>query len=434
MIFLLCVIGIVAAETVFAAGTASASTEPITFNKDILPILQANCQTCHRPGEIGPMPFLTYEGTRPWAKAIKAAVISRKMPPWFADPKFGHWANDRSLRQEDIDKLTTWVDNGAPEGDTKDRPAPIQWTEGWVIPKPDLTVEMPVDYKVPAKGTIEYTYMIVPTGFTEDKWVQFMEVRPGNRALVHHANIYIRRPGSKWLREYPVNVPFVPTEQKTSSSAGAPLTDENIAGFTPGKQTVTLSGNDAKLIPAGSDIVFQIHYTTNGQEGVDRTKIGFVFAKNAPEQRVARIFAANATFTIPPGAPDYKVEAVTTLQTETTLVSLKPHMHLRGKAMEFRVVYTGEKEILLNIPHYDFNWQTECILDKPMVLPKGARLEVTAIFDNSANNKFNPDATSVVKWGDQSWEEMAIGYFEVGFPTTLDLNDVVALGAEPSPD
>jgi len=424
----LCLVGVMAASAALAADATSSSTSSVTFNKDVLPILQANCQTCHRPGEIGPMPLLTYDGTRPWAKAIKAAVASRKMPPWFADPKFGHWANDRSLAQSDINKLVAWADNGAPEGDAKDRPAPVQWTEGWNIPKPDLVVEMPVEYKVPAKGTIEYTYMIVPTGFTEDKWVQSMEVRPGNRAVVHHANVYIRRPGSKWLREYPVGVPFVPTEQKTSSSAGAPLIDENVAGFTPGKQTVTLSGSDAKLIPAGSDIVFQIHYTANGQEGADRTKIGFVFSKRAPEMRVARIYAANGSFAIPPGDGDYKVEAAATLKTETTLVSLKPHMHLRGKAMEFRAVYpTGEKEILLNVPRYDFNWQTEFILDKPKVLPKGTRLEVTAEFDNSPNNKFNPDPTKLVKWGDQSWDEMAIGYFEVGFPTKMDLSDVLTI-------
>jgi hypothetical protein len=423
-------VGVLGAISIFAADTASsgASASSPTFNKDVLPILQRNCQTCHRPGEIGPMPLLTYEGTRPWAKAIKVAVLSRKMPPWFADPKYGHWANDRSLSAGEINTLSAWADAGAPEGEAKDKPAPVQWTEGWNIPKPDLVVEMPVEYRVPAKGTIEYTYMIVPTGFTEDKWVQQMEVRPGNRAVVHHANVYIRRPGSQWLRQYPVGVPFVPTEQKTSSSAGAPLIDENVAGFTPGKQTVTLTDNEAKLIPAGSDIVFQMHYTANGTEAEDRTKIGFVFAKHPPEQRVARIYAANASFAIPPGASDYRVEASTVLKTDTTLVSLKPHMHLRGKAMEFRAVYpNGETEILLNVPRYDFNWQTEFILDKPKVLPKGTRLEVTATFDNSPNNKYNPDPSKTVKWGDQSWEEMAIGYFEIGFPIQLDLSDVLTI-------
>ena len=407
------------------ATAASAADAQVTFNKNVLPILQQNCQTCHRPGEIGPMPLLTYQQARPWAKAIKNAVASKQMPPWFADPKYGHFANDRSLSAADIQTIAAWADAGAPEGDAKDRPAPLKFTDGWNIPQPDLVVEMPTDYEVPAQGTIEYTYVIVPTGFTEDRWVQSMEVRPGNRAVVHHANVYIRRPGSPWLRQYPVNTPFVPAEQKTSSSAGAPLLDENVAGFTPGKQTVVLTPGEAKLIPAGSDIVFQMHYTSNGQPGKDRTKIGFVFAKTAPEKRVARIAAVNSTFTIPPGASDYRVEASTTLQSDSVLVSLKPHMHLRGKWMEFRAVYpTGEKEILLSVPQYSFNWQLEFMLAQPKTLPKGTRLEVSAGFDNSTNNKYNPDPTKPVRWGDQSWEEMAIGYFEVGFSPKLDLTDL----------
>jgi hypothetical protein len=256
-----------------------------------------------------------------------------------------------------------------------------------------------------------------------------MEMRPGNRAVVHHANIYIRRPNSPWLREYPVGVAFVPEEQKTSSSAGAPLADENVAGYTPGKQTVVLSPGTAKLIPAGSDIVFQIHYTANGTATKDRTKFGMVLAKEPPEMRVARIYAANNTFVIPPGAGDYHVEASTTLQQETTLVSLKPHMHLRGKWMEFRAVYpNGEKEVLLNVPHYDFNWQLEFTLAQPKVLPKGTRLEMSCGFDNSVNNKSNPDPAKEVRWGDQSWEEMAIAYFEVGFNPKLDIPNLFPAG------
>ena len=418
---------------IFAFGTAAlaadVATAPVTFNKDVLPVLQKNCQTCHRPGEIAPMSLLTYEATRPWAKAIKAAVLSKKMPPWFADPRYGHFANDRSLSQAEINTLVTWADAGAPEGDAKDRPAPVKWTEGWNIPTPDLVVEMPTEIEVPAKGTVEYTYMIVPTGFTEDKWVQEIEVRPGDHSLVHHANIYIRRPKSPWLRKYPTGVAFVPDEQKLSSSAGAPLLDENVAGFTPGKQTVVLKTAQAKLIPAGSDIVFQMHYTANGKAGKDRSKVGFVFSKQAPEKRVARIFAANTKFVIPPGADEYRVDASTTLQTESELVSLKPHMHLRGKWMEFRALYpTGEREVLLRVPQYSFNWQLEFVLDRPKVLPKGTKLEVSAAFDNSPNNPHNPDPSKEVRWGDQSWEEMMIGYFEIGFNPKLDLPDMMGYG------
>jgi hypothetical protein len=226
-----------------------------------------------------------------------------------------------------------------------------------------------------------------------------------------------------------VGVAFVPDEQKFSSSAGAPAIDENVAGYTPGKQTVVLKPEQAKLIPAGSDIVFQMHYTANGTAVKDRSKIGFVFAKQPPEKRVARIFAANTSFAIPAGADDYRVEASTTLQNDTDLVSLKPHMHLRGKWMEFSAVYpTGEKEILLRVPHYDFNWQLEFILDRPKLLPKGTRLEVSAGFDNSPNNKFNPDPTKEVRWGDQSWEEMMIGYFEIGFNPKMDVTAMTGAG------
>jgi hypothetical protein len=403
-----------------------AAGETVTFHKDVLPVLQARCQECHRAGEIGPMSLMSYAEARPWAKSIKAAVVSKKMPPWFADPATGHFQNDRSLSKKEIETLVAWADNGAPEGDAKDAPRPRTFVEGWNIGKPDMIVEMPVDYEVPAKGTIEYTYIIVPTGFKEDRWVKEMEVRPGNRAVVHHANIYIRHPESKWLRQYPVGVPFVPAEQKTSTTANAGLIDDNVAGYTPGKQTVVLASDQAKLIPAGSDIVFQMHYTANGKDGRDRTKLGMIFSKTPPAERVARINAANATFAIPPGAADYRVDGSVTLQADAELVSLKPHMHLRGKWMEFRAVYpTGEKEVLLSVPRYDFNWQLEFVLDHPKKLPKGTRLEASGGFDNSANNPSNPDPKATVRWGDQSWEEMMVGFFEVAFDPKLDIPNLV---------
>ncbi len=225
-----------------------------------------------------------------------------------------------------------------------------------------------------------------------------------------------------WLRKYPVGVPFVPDEQKNSSLLRrSPLLDENVAGFTPGKQTVVLTPGEAKLIPAGSDIVFQMHYTPNGTALKDRSKIGFVFAKTPPEKRVARIYAANNSFTIPPGSARISRGSLHhAVQADSELVSLKPHMHLRGKSMEFRAVYpTGEKEILLNVPQYSFNWQLEFILAHPKTLPKGTRLEVTATFDNSPNNPYNPDPTKEVRWGDQTARNGDRGYFEVGFPPSL---------------
>jgi len=418
-----CLLITLAASTSFAA-------DP-TFNRDVLPILQENCQACHRPGEIGPMSLLTYQSTRPWAKAIKEAVVARKMPPWFADPQYGHFSNDRTLKQSDIATLAAWADAGAPEGDAKDKPAPVQWVEGWSIGQPDQVIEMPAAYDVPAKGTVEYTYIIVPSGFKVDRWIRAAEVRPGERSVAHHINIHIRRPDSKWLRQYPVGVPFVPSEQKTNSSAGGGLIDEVLTGYLPGRQQIVLPSDEAKLVAAGSDFVFQMHYTTNGKAVSDRTKLGLIFADKPPARRVARIGVTNNSFVIPPGASDHRVDAAVTLQSDVEVVSFRPHMHVRGKWMEIRAVYpSGQTETLLRVPRYDFNWQMDFMPAGGKRLPEGTRLEVSAGFDNSANNRDNPDPTAEVRWGDQSWEEMMIGFVEVAFNPALDIPNVV--GGQPT--
>ena len=410
------------------AAAAGLSAQAVTFHRDVAPILQKHCQTCHRPGEIGPMSFLSYESTRPWAKAIKTAVVSRKMPPWFADPKYGHFSNDNRLADAELQKLTAWVDAGAPAGDPKDSPAPVKWVEGWNIGQPDLVVEMPNEYTVPARGTIDYTYVIVPSGLTKDTWVQAAEVRPGNRSHVHHANVSVRPPDSKYFREYPIGTPFVPNK---GASSGA---NEYIVGYTPGKPAISLASNEARLIPAGSDFIFQLHYTSNGTEVRDKTKIGIIYAKNAPQRRVSRVVAANQTFAIPPGNPDYHVDGAITLNHDAEIVSLKPHMHLRGKWMEFRAIYpTGEKETLLSVPRYDFNWQLDFVPVKPIRVPKGTRLEVSAGFDNSANNPFNPDPSKTIRWGDQSWDEMMGGFFEIAYDPKLDPSEILTKRAAAVP-
>ncbi len=405
------------------------SAESVTFNKNVAGILQKNCQECHRPGEIGPMSLLSYQEARPWAKAIKQAVVTKKMPPWFADPAYGHFSNDRRLSDADLKTLVAWVDAGAPEGDAKDKPKPAQWLEGWNIGKPDYVVEMPIEYKVPATGIIDYTYIIVPSGFTEDKWVQAAELRPSNRAVVHHANVSVRPPGSRTYRDYPIGVFFVPSKSRASTAPAAAtaaanvatLSDDYLVGYTPGKQAINLTSNEARLIPAGSDFVFQMHYTPNGKVLNDRTKVGIIFAKQPPEKRVSRVVAANATFVIPPMDPDYHVDGAITLATDAEIVSIKPHMHLRGKWMEVRAVYpTGEKETLLRVPHYDFSWQMDYIPVKPIVVPKGTRLEVSAGFDNSPNNPYNPDPKATVRWGDQSFDEMMGNFFELAYDPKLD--------------
>jgi hypothetical protein len=411
----------------FFLGAAS-KPATVTFHKDVLPVLQKNCQSCHRPGEAAPMSFLTYDQVRPWAKAIRETVLAKRMPPWFADPAHGKFRNERVLSQAEIDTLTNWANNGAPEGNRKDAPKPVDWVEGWNIGKPDLIVEMPNAYTVPAEGTIEYTYYVLPLNLKQDTWVQSAEVRPGDRGVVHHVIAFLREPNSKWLRGVEYGVPYVPkrverssrSNNEAASEAGAPGS-ELLVGFAPGLPPQILMPGQAKLIKAGSDVVFQMHYTANGKAAPDKTRIGLVFAKEPPKERVMTVAAPNNKFVIPAGDPNHQVESKFTLHSDVRLVSLMPHMHLRGKDFLYKAVYpSGESEVLLNVPRYDFSWQLFYYLEEPKLLPKGTRLECTAHFDNSANNKYNPDPTKEVRWGDQSWEEMMIGWFEVAFDASMD--------------
>jgi hypothetical protein len=426
--------------SLFAGVVASAATtqSPVTFYKDVLPVLQRHCQGCHRPGEVAPMSFLDYQSTRPWAKAMKAAVLERKMPPWLADPHYGKFANDRRLTDADVKALVKWSDAGAPQGDPKDAPPPVKWLDGWNIGKPDLEFEMPNAFDVQASGTIEYQYVVIPTGFAEDRWVQMAEVRPGNRAVVHHVIAFLRPPGSKWMADAKPGVPFVPARETRRRSntgtngnadpqANRQENQDNAAssallvGYAPGLQPWICLPGAAKLVKAGSDIVLQLHYTANGTAATDKTKIGIIFAKGAPERRQLTMSAANAKFVIPPGDPAYEVHSQIEMRDDSELVGLMPHMHLRGKDFLYKVVYpTGESSTLLSVPQYDFNWQLFYFLDQPLVMPKGTRIECTAHFDNSPNNPANPDPSKEVRWGDQSWEEMMIGWFDVTIPAHAD--------------
>jgi hypothetical protein len=425
-----------------AALAASTGSSQFTYHKNVLPILQRSCQECHRPGEVGPMSFMSYKEVRPWAKAIKAAVLTRKMPPWYADPHYGKFSNDRTLSPSDIQTLVSWADNGAPEGSAGDDPRPVHFVDGWNIQKPDKVFELAKPFEVPASGTIEYNYLILPTGFTEDTWVQQAEVRPGNRAVVHHVIAFIRPPGSQWFKGAPVGVPFVPPKaQRSRASANNNRRSEGgggddggmagiqlLVGYAPGLQEQKAAPGRGKMIPAGSDIVLQLHYTANGKATTDQTKIGLVFCKEPPKQRLITVNATNARFAIPAGDPNYEVRSQITLHDAAELVWLMPHMHLRGKDFEYRAVYpTGESEVLLRVPKYDFNWQLAYELAEPKLLPKGTRIECTAHFDNSPNNPANPDPSKTVYWGDQSWEEMMIGWFDVAIdPKTNPANLFVA--------
>lgn len=406
-----------------------------TYYNDVVPVLQRNCQNCHRPGEAAPMAFLDYGSTRPWAKAIKSAVQVKKMPPWLAEPTASHkFANDRSLSEADRNTLVAWVDAGAPEGNPKDAPRPVSFVEGWNIGKPDVVYSMAKEFVVPAAGTIEYQYVVIPTNLSEDKWIQMAELRPGNRSVVHHVIAFIRPKGSTWLAEAQPGVPFVPgrpsrrlaAAQTTRQpdprlSTGQIFEAEMLVGYAPGMPAQILDPGTAKLLPAGSDLVFQLHYTAGGTQTLDQTSLGLIFAKDPPLHRALTVTAANVFFAIPPGDSNFEVHAALTLRDDAEMLSLMPHMHVRGKDFVYKVVYpTGEASTLLSVPRYDFNWQLVYVLDKPLALPKGSRIECTAHFDNSSNNPWNPDPKAVVHFGDQTWDEMMIGFFDVAIPVSAD--------------
>ncbi len=416
------------------AGSLIAASNPsaITFNKQVLPLLQKRCQNCHRPGEAAPFSMLTYKDARPWAKAMKEAVLTKKMPPWFADPAYGHFSNDRRLAPEEVNTLVSWVDQGALEGDPKDAPQPLEFNEGWTIGQPDVVFEMPVEYTVPAKGTIEYTYFLLPKIFSEDKWIEKIEVRPGARSVVHHVVMVSRPPGSKWLEGMKPGVAWVPPKEndekrEADTGEGAFLLGdiEMVSVYVPGGLAYQTGPGQARLMKAGSDLIFQMHYTASGKQTVDRTRVGIVFAKEPPCERVVNTFVMNTRFRIPAGAPDQVVDARVTVHQNAMLLNLFPHMHFRGKAFEYQVKYpSGETDTLLRVPKYDFNWQLTYQLEQPLKLPKGTVLTAIAHYDNSPNNPYNPDPKSEVYWGDQSWDEMLAGFVDFAIPLNMDPNDL----------
>ena len=415
-------------------GAASAAAAPVTFHKDVLPILQKNCQGCHRPGQVAPMSFLSYESTRPWAKAMKAAVLSRKMPPWFADPQFGHFGNDRSLKQADIETMANWVDAGAPEGNAKDAPPPVKWPEeGWDI-QPDLIVNGP-ETAIPAhpkNNVIEWTFVTVPSGLTQDTWVTSMQIRPSEPSVTHHICVYFKPHTADVEYNKPVWYDRPRDENGAALESAAGINGRGIpqsitAGsngiegcYVPGQLSQDYRTHGAaKLVKAGTDIVFQLHYTPNGKDVTDRPRIGFTVAKAEP-QRVYVSFGISAPsdpkhFAIPPNdgnwaSPPAEVE----FTQDVDLVWMFPHMHVRGKDMTYRLDYPdGKSETVLSVPHYDFNWQLGYDLARPVHVPKGTKLIVTAHYDNSVNNKFNPDPNKIVYYGDMTWEEMMFPFFSV---------------------
>jgi peroxiredoxin len=367
----------------------------VTYSRQISRILQNRCVECHRPGQIGPFSLTSYREVVGWAEMIDEVVQQRRMPPWHADPKYGHFANDARLAEEDRELIRRWVAAGAPEGDPAELPPPRKFAEGWQIGRPDKIIYMAdKPFQVPARGEVKYQYFIVDPGFTDDMWIAAAECRPGNRAVVHH-----------------IIVGVLTGDRRLVGSAED--RSDWLAATAPGARPLLLGEGYAKLIPAGAKLVFQLHYTPNGTAQEDRSSIGLVFADPATVKRIVTTQkAATRRLVIPPGDPNHRVDASHVFASDTLLMAMFPHMHLRGKSFRYTAVYPdGKGEILLDVPRYDFNWQNSYELVEPKLMPKGTRLECVAHFDNSESNLANPDPTATVRWGDQTWEEMMIGYF-----------------------
>ena len=377
-----------------------ASAAGPTYYKDVFPILQEKCQECHRRGEIAPMPLGTYGQVRPWAKGIRDAVLKRTMPPWFADPCCGKFANDRTLTQKEVDTIVQWVDSGAAPGSAFDAPVLRSWPkQGNVIP--DAILEMPTAFPVPAKGTVDYQSFVIPTSFDGERWIQSAEVLPGSRRVIHHVVVYIREPGDKWVK--------------------GPTKSDILALYAPGSSPSIWPNGMAKLIPKGSDLVMEIHYTPNGRAALDRSKVALTFAHTKPQRRVLSLQMYNTSLSIPPGARDYHTTVSGTMPNDALLLGFFPHMHLRGKAFEYdRILANGHPEPLLRVSKYSFYWQLNYRLEQPILLKKGSRLSATGWFDNSANNPLNPDPSAEVHWGEQSNQEMMVGFFDVAVDPSFD--------------
>jgi hypothetical protein len=421
----------------------------VTFSKDVAPIFFKNCAECHRPNDIAPMSLLTYKDARPWARSIKEMVTTRQMPPWSADSHYGEFANNAQLSQGDVDTIAAWVDQGAKEGDAKDLPPQPGFVNGWRTGTPDVILSMEKPYDIPAGGPDQYIFFTIPTNFKQDVWIRAAEIKPGNKKVVHHVIAFVLTPeqaammkgrlgenrgaaGSSIFYQdgtlQRVKMDAAVEDDGCGSPNGGSAFGSNsrdngfsgslLAGYAPGLEEDNYGEGYAKRIPAGSVVVFQMHYS-NFKGGLnkpetDQTSIGLTFSKTPPSQlskmAVTRA-VSNMFFKIPAGDPNHEVTSCMTFDQDAQIVSYMPHMHLRGKDMRYELTYPdGRKETLLSVPKFNFNWQTEYKLKAPIAVPKGSHLAVTAHFDNSERNKYNPDPAKVVRWGDPTYDEMMIGW------------------------
>jgi len=387
---------------VAAAAAPSPPARGITYSNRVSRIIQNNCQTCHRGGGVAPFALETYEQVSAYRAMIRYVIENGIMPPWYAKHGVGEFANERRLAGRDRADLLAWIEAGGPRGNDRDAPAPRQWAEGWNIGEPDAVVELPQTIAVPAEGVLDYKYVYVKTDFPEDRWIERMELRPTAPQVTHHVLVFIEEPGRRSARD---------------AAPGEPVAQGGIAGYlgvyVPGAVGHAYPAGAAKLLPKGAWLKFQLHYTPNGTATADRTRVGFVFADGPPEREVHTWSAFNAEFRIPPGAPRHEVVAERRFRNAGELLALFPHMHFRGAAFRFELMHPdGRTEHLLEVPRYDFNWQLEYRLKQATRVEPGSVLRATAWFDNSAQNPANPDPTKEVRFGEQTFEEMMIGYFD----------------------
>jgi hypothetical protein len=415
-----------------------------TFTRDVAPILYKNCVSCHRAGEMAPMSLLEYKSARPWAKAIREAVTTRKMPPWFADERFGHFSNDPRLSTVEIGTIQAWVDSGAPEGDPKQLPAQPVFADGWKLGKPDIVIDIGQDFVVPP-GRDRYVNFTVPTNFTEGKWIRAAQILPGDRLAVHHVHVSIlEAPLPPRPREETVKVSDrIPFSSIMESKGGlsqvrddAPVADDgcvadanlpNLSGFQEGSMSAYLPGRQpdvyprgtAKWVPPGAKFRFQVHYANVKASTTDRTSVGLYLYPGKPEIELTRLDLRNFYFRIPAGAENHEVKRCYDFEADKLLFAITPHMHIRGKDARYELVRPdGRREVLLSVPRYDFNWQLNYQFQEPVHIERGSRLIVTFHYDNSASNQANPDPSRVIRWGDRTEDEMMTTWTEVvGMPS-----------------
>ena len=464
----LLVILIVALFAVAAVVARRNEAAAVTFTKDVAPIIFNKCANCHRPGEVAPMPLTSYKEVRPWSKAIREEVIEREMPPWFADPHDStlKFSNDRRLSQAEIDTIVAWVDAGAPKGDDKDLPPMPDYAPGWTFGEPDLVIEMPIDFEVPAEGELPMQNFYVPVPFNEERWVEKVELRPGNPSVVHHsiANVISLPEGTKIINGKAVKdgspvspIRGLPPRETGGLSEGSSrevfLSQDSftragafkLVGQAPGKGFERHHSGTAKRILPGMYIQFNMHYQPSGRVEKDRSRLGLWFAKKPVTHEVLtkgvtdKIFVGGKELSetrkvngkevkvrgkipnIPPHADNWEIGGEVFIKEAITLYAFAPHMHLRGKDIKYTLIWPdGRKQVLLNVPKFDFNWQLHYELVEPLKIPAGSKIVAVAHYDNSINNRYNPAPQKEVFWSEQSWDEMFIPWFEY----TVDSKDL----------